>query len=88
MIHFVSKDAMDIKHFGEANVEKFNKLQLLPDVPGIYKLDFDKISELGGFGKNQSTILNSRLKPRNSNLYIVSSMRLASATLAKPQPKR
>ncbi len=26
IIHFVSKDAMDIKHFGEANVHKFNKL--------------------------------------------------------------
>lgn len=51
IIHFVSKDAMDIKHFGEANVQKFNKLGLLPDVPGIYKLNFDKISELEGFGK-------------------------------------
>ncbi|MFS9669324.1 NAD-dependent DNA ligase LigA, partial [Klebsiella pneumoniae] len=31
MIHFVSKDAMDIKSFGEANVRKFYELGLLQD---------------------------------------------------------
>ncbi len=51
MIHFVSKDAMDIKSFGEANVRKFYELGLLKDIPGIYKLDFNEISKLEGFGK-------------------------------------
>ncbi len=51
IIHFVSKDAMDIKNFGEANVKKFNQMGLLPDIPGIYKLDFTTISTLEGFGK-------------------------------------
>ena len=57
IIHFVSKDAMDIKSFGAANVQKFFDLGLLSDVPGIYHLDFEKIGQLEGFGKNQSIIL-------------------------------
>jgi DNA ligase (NAD+) len=51
MIHFVSKDAMDIKSFGEANVRKFYELGLLKDIPGIYELAFEKIGEMEGFGK-------------------------------------
>lgn len=51
MIHFVSKDAMDIKSFGDANVRKFYELGLLKDIPGIYSLDYAQISKLEGFGK-------------------------------------
>lgn len=50
MIHFVSKDAMDIRSFGEANVRKFYELGLLKDIPGIYSLDMEAISKLEGFG--------------------------------------
>lgn len=51
IIHFVSKDAMDIKSFGESNVKKFYELGLLKDIPGIYNLDFEAIGQLEGFGK-------------------------------------
>jgi DNA ligase (NAD+) len=51
IIHFVSKDAMDIKNFGEANVRKFYDIGLLKDIPDIYRLDFDKIGQMEGFGK-------------------------------------
>lgn len=51
IIHFVSKDAMDIKSFGEANVRKFYELGLLKDIPGIYELKYERIGELEGFGK-------------------------------------
>ena len=65
IIHFVSKDAMDIRGFGEANVRKFYELGLLKDIPGIYKLDFEKIGALEGFGKKsidnlQQAINNSK----------------------------
>ncbi len=74
IIHFVSKDAMDIKHFGEANVHKFNKIGWLPDVPSIYKLDFQKISELEGFGKKsvenlQQSIEASKQQPLHRLIY-------------------
>lgn len=51
IIHFVSKDAMDIRSFGEANVRKFYELGLLDSIPGIYHIDFNKIAALEGFGK-------------------------------------
>ena len=51
IIHFVSKDAMDIRGFGEANVRKFYELGLLKIFPGIYTLDFSKIAGMEGFGR-------------------------------------
>lgn len=62
MIHFVSKDAMDIKSFGESNVKKFFSLGLLKDIPGIYELDFEKIGTLEGFGKKSLTNLESAIE--------------------------
>jgi DNA ligase (NAD+) len=46
IIHFVSKDAMDIRSFGEANVRKFYELGLLKDIPGVYTLPYDEIRML------------------------------------------
>jgi DNA ligase (NAD+) len=51
IIHFASKDAMDIRGFGEANVRKFYNLGFLKDIPGIYELDFEKIGSLDGYGQ-------------------------------------
>ncbi|WP_092458512.1 NAD-dependent DNA ligase LigA [Thermoflavifilum thermophilum] len=51
IIHFVSKDAMDIKSLGEANVRRFYELGLLRSIPDIYRLDYDKIKQLEGFGE-------------------------------------
>ncbi|MBO9731752.1 MAG: NAD-dependent DNA ligase LigA [Chitinophaga sp.] len=61
MIHFVSKDAMDIKSFGESNVRKFFSLGLLKEIPGIYELDFEKIGQLEGFGKKSLTNLETAI---------------------------
>jgi len=35
IIHFTSKDAMDIRGFGDANVRKFYQLGLLKDIPNL-----------------------------------------------------
>lgn len=51
IIHFVSKDAMDIRSLGESNIRKFYSLGILKDIPGIYKIDFDEIRRLEGFGE-------------------------------------
>jgi DNA ligase (NAD+) len=68
MIHFVSKDAMDIRGFGEANVRKFYEMGFLKTIPGIYSLDFTKFDNLEGFGKKSienlsAAIANSRTQP-------------------------
>jgi DNA ligase (NAD+) len=74
IIHFVSKDAMDIRGFGEANVRKFYELGLLKDVPGIYKLDLKKIGQLEGFGQKsidnlQTAIENSKGQPLHRLIF-------------------
>jgi DNA ligase (NAD+) len=74
IIHFVSKDAMDIRGFGEANIRKFYELGLLKDVPGIYKLNFKKIGELEGFGQKsidnlQTAIENSKKQPLHRLIF-------------------
>jgi len=62
IIHFVSKDAMDIKNFGEANVRKFYDIGLLKDIPDIYRLDFDKIGQMEGFGKKSIDNLQTAIE--------------------------
>jgi DNA ligase (NAD+) len=62
IIHFTSKDAMDIRGLGEANIRKFYSLGFLKDVPGIYELPFDKIGTLEGFGKKSITNLQTAIE--------------------------
>jgi len=74
IIHFVSKDAMDIRGLGDANIRKFYELGLLKDVPGIYKLNFRKIGELEGFGQKsidnlQQAIENSKKQPLHRLIF-------------------
>jgi DNA ligase (NAD+) len=66
IIHFVSKDAMDIRSFGEANVRRLYELNLLKDIPGIYHLDFDAIAQLEGFGKKSIDNLRSAIDKSKS----------------------
>ena len=87
MIHFVSKDAMDIKSFGEANVRKFYELGYLKDIPGIYQLPYEKIGTLEGFGKKslenlQSAIEASKLQPLHRLIYALG-IRFVGETTAK-----
>ena len=74
IIHFASKDAMDIRSFGEANVHKFYKSGFLKDIPGIYRLPYDQIRALDGFGEKsvsnlQTAIENSRHQPLHRLIF-------------------
>lgn len=62
IIHFVSKDAMDIRSFGEANVRKFYELGFLKDIPGVFTLPFDEIRKLDGFGEKSITNLQTNIE--------------------------
>ena len=62
IIHFASKDAMDIRSFGEANVRKFYDQGLLKDIPGVYALPYDDIRKLEGFGEKSITNLISAIE--------------------------
>lgn len=62
IIHFNSKDAMDIRGFGDAIVRKLYTLQLLKDIPGIYTLPFDRIQKREGFGARSVTNLQTAIE--------------------------
>ncbi len=49
--HFVSKEAFNIDGFGKKIVEKFWELSLIKLPQDIFKLDYDKIEKLDGWGK-------------------------------------
>ncbi|WP_205512983.1 NAD-dependent DNA ligase LigA [Longitalea arenae] len=87
IIHFTSKDAMDIRGLGEANIRKFYTLGFLKDVPGIYQLPFDKIGTLEGFGKKsitnlQTAIENSKAQPIHRLIFALG-IRYVGETTAK-----
>jgi DNA ligase (NAD+) len=74
IIHFSSKDAMDIRSFGEANVRKFYELGFLKDIPGIYRLPYEKIRQLEGFGEKsvsnlQAAVEASRQQPLHRLIF-------------------
>jgi DNA ligase (NAD+) len=74
IIHFASKDAMDIRSFGEANVRKFYELGFVKDIPGIYRLPYDKIRQLEGFGEKsvsnlQAAVETSRQQPLHRLIF-------------------
>ena len=87
IIHFVSKDAMDIKNFGEANVRKFFDLGILKDIPGIYSLNFDDIRALEGIGEKTinnliAAIEQSKVQPLHRLIYALG-IRYVGETTAK-----
>ncbi len=49
--HFVSKDALNIEGFGKKVVEKFWELKLIKYPQDIFKLDYNKIEKLDGWGE-------------------------------------
>jgi DNA ligase (NAD+) len=74
MIHFVSKDAMDIRSLGESNIRKFYDLKLIKHIPDIYTIDFSKIEQLGGFGQKsltnlQTAIEQSKIQPLHRLIF-------------------
>jgi DNA ligase (NAD+) len=70
IIHFASKDAMDIRGFGDALIKKFYDLEFITNVPGIYRLPFEKIRKLEGFGeKSIENLTNSIEKSKEQPLH-------------------
>ena len=87
IIHFGSKDAMDIRSFGDALVRKFFALGLLKDIPGIYHLDYEAIGKLEGFGKKSvenlsAAIEKSKTQPLHRLIYALG-IRYVGETTAK-----
>lgn len=87
LMHFASKDAMDIRGLGEANIKKFYDLHLLRSIPQIYTLDYEAIGKLEGFGARsianlQTAITNSKSQPLHRLLFALG-IRFVGETMAK-----
>jgi DNA ligase (NAD+) len=87
LIHFNSKDAMDIRGLGEASVKKFYQLGFLKDIPSLYNLPYDKIEKLEGYGKKsvdnlKSAIEQSKTQPLYRLIYALG-IRFVGETTAK-----
>jgi DNA ligase (NAD+) len=91
IIHFVSKDAMDIRSFGAAHIMKFYEQGFLKDVPGLYQLPFDQIASLEGFGEKsitnlQTAIEDSKKQPLHRVIFALG-IRYVGETTAKTLAK-
>ncbi|CAA6799099.1 MAG: DNA ligase (EC [uncultured Aureispira sp.] len=67
MIHFVSKNAMNIDGFGEAYIERFYKEGLLHSLADIYRLDYKTIAFFEGFGKRSAEKLQTAIEKTKNN---------------------
>lgn len=56
LIHYVSKDAMDIKGFGWSTIAEFAEAGFIHSIPDIYRLDYSKI--LGREGWKEKSVDN------------------------------
>jgi DNA ligase (NAD+) len=87
IIHFVSKDAMDIRSFGEANVRKFHEMKLITDIPSIYQFEANQLLGKEGFGAKsvenlKQAIENSKDQPLHRLIYALG-IRYVGVTTAK-----
>ena len=60
--HFVSKDAFNIEGLGKKVIEKFWSLGLIKFPYDIFNLDYDKISQLDGWGNRSVENLKKSIK--------------------------
>ncbi|MEZ5017247.1 MAG: NAD-dependent DNA ligase LigA [Flavipsychrobacter sp.] len=74
IIHYASKNAMDIRNLGESNIRKFYELGLLKDIPGIYQIDWEQVLALEGFKEKsvnnlKEAIEGSKQQPLNRVIF-------------------
>lgn len=67
MIFHVSKSAMNIDGFGESMVERFYESGWLKNIADIYRLDYENISSLEGFGEKSAKNLKKAIEKAKQN---------------------
>lgn len=87
MIHFASKDAMDIRTMGDANVRRFYEMGILNNVADIYQLPFESMGGLESFGAKsvenlKAAIEQSKTQTLNRLIFALG-IKYVGATTAK-----
>lgn len=67
LIHFCSRDAMNIDGMGESVVVSFVNSGLIETIPDIFRLDYDAIAKLEGFGKKSADNLKKSIEKAKDN---------------------
>lgn len=67
LIHFCSRDAMDIEGLGPAIIETFVENNIISKTYDIYNLDYDAISSLDGFQTTSANNIKSSVEKSKDN---------------------
>jgi DNA ligase (NAD+) len=67
IIHHVSKVAMDIDGMGRRYVEQFYELGYLRTIVDVYRLPYERIAELEGFGERSAENLRNSVETAKGN---------------------
>jgi DNA ligase (NAD+) len=67
MIFHVSKPAMNVDGMGKSIVEKFHEMGWLKTLPDIYRLNYEEIATMEGFGKKSATNLKKSIDKAKQN---------------------
>ena len=67
MIFHTSKHAMDIEGLGESTIRRFYELGWLRSIADLYRLDYQAVSELEGFGEKSATNMETSVNKAKQN---------------------
>ena len=67
LIHFCSRDAMDIEGLGDAVLETLLNKGLISKIADIYRIDYDKIAQLEGMGKKSADNMRNAVEKSKQN---------------------
>ncbi len=70
LIHFCSRDAMDIEGMGEAVIESFVEKGIIKNIPDIFTLNKDEIAKIDRMGeKSAQNLIDAAEKSKENDLY-------------------
>ncbi len=67
LIHFTSRDAMDIEGLGPAVLEQLVKAELVKNIVDLYRLDADSVQELERLGEKSASNMLSAIENSKKN---------------------
>ncbi len=67
LIHFCSRDAMNIEGLGDAVLETLLNKGLINKVSDIFRIDYDKIAQLDGMGKKSADNMRNAIEKSKEN---------------------
>jgi DNA ligase (NAD+) len=67
MMHHTSKHAMDIDGLGASTILRFYRLGWLHSIADLYRLDYDAVAELEGFGEKSAARLRDGIERAKGN---------------------